>query len=97
MLLPEACFLENGCENSLGAVKSAIETIEEPFQPERNVEISPLRSLQDIVVLFLLLLDLRRHAVETLRAFLRPCELHVGNRSGNAAIAIIERMDGHEP
>jgi len=97
MCFPKASLFENGREYGLGPVKGAIEATEKPLQPPRNIEIGLLRGLQNIVVGALLLLDLGRHAVEALRAVLRPRKRHVGNRARNAAIAIIERMNGKEP
>src|SRR5262249_23245333 len=94
---PEARLLENGCKDDFGAIESTIETIEEPFQPERNVEISFLCGLQDVVVRCLLLLDLRRHAVEALRAFLRPRKSHIGKRTGNASVSLLKGWNDNKP
>lgn len=41
--------------------------------------------------------DLCRHAVKTLRAAFRTCQRHVRNRTGNPAIAIVERVNRDEP
>ena len=66
-------------------------------QPGRDVEVAFLGRLEDVVVGVAFLPDLRRHAVEALRALLRARERHVGDRARDAAVAIVERMDGDEP
>ena len=95
--LPKARLFENGCEYGLGAAKSAIEAIKKPFQPWGDVKIGLLRSFKDIIVRVSLLPDLGRHAVVALRTILRAGERHIGNRTGDAAIPVIERVDGDEP
>ena len=64
---------------------------------ERDVERAFLRFLEDVVVLVPLMPDLRRHAVEPLWNVLRAGESPIRDCARNAAIAVIERMNGHEP
>jgi hypothetical protein len=40
---------------------------------------------------------LRGHAVETLRAFLRARKRHIGNRTRDPAVAVVEGMNGDKP
>lgn len=95
--LPEPCLSHHGGERRLSAVEGAAQAGKEPLQPRRDVERTLLGSLQDVVVGVALLPDLRGHAVEALRAVLRARELPVGNRAGDAAVAVLERVDRDEP
>src|ERR1700722_19592696 len=97
MLLPEPRFLEHTRQDRLGSVKGAIETAKKPLQPWGDVEVILLRRFKDVVVGASLLPDLRRHAVEALRALFGTRERHVGDGARDTAIAIVERMDGEEP
>ena len=78
-------------------VDGAAQAAEEPFHPGRDVHRPLLRLLQDVVIGVALLPDLRRHAVEALRAVFRARQSHVGDGARDAAVAVIERVDGHEP
>ncbi len=74
-----------------------VETAEEPLHPGRDVHRALLRPLEDAVVVAALLANLRRHAVEALRAAFRSRQRHVGDRARDAAVAIVERVNRHEP
>ena len=78
-------------------VDGAPQTSQEPAHPGRNAQRSFLRPLQDVVVGPALLPDLRRHAVEPLRAALRAREGQVGDGAGDTAVAVLEGVDGDEP
>ncbi len=97
MYLPKARLGENGRQYCLGATKSAIETIEKPLQPRRNIEVTLLCRFENIVIGIALLSDLRGHAVEALRTFLRARKFLIGYGASDAAIAIVKGMDTDEP
>ncbi len=84
-------------EDGLGAGEGAVQALEEPADPRRDVELAFLRALKALVIGFPLDADLRGHAVETLRASLRTRQRHVGDRTRDASVAILERVDGDEP
>ena len=52
---------------------------------------------QQVVIFLALLPDLRRHAVEALRTLFRTGEAQVGNRARDAPVAVVKRMNCHEP
>ena len=52
---------------------------------------------QDLVVVRALVSDLSGHAVESLRALFGTCEQHVGDRTGDPAVSIIEWVHRDEP
>jgi hypothetical protein len=95
--LPEACLGQDRAQQALGAVDRASQTPQEPAHPRGDVHRPRLRQLQDLVVILALLPDLGRQAVEPLRATLRAREGHVGDGARDAAVAVLERMEGHEP
>ena len=53
--------------------------------------------LQDVVIFLVLQPDLRRHAVEALRAVLRAGQRHISDSARDAAVAVFKRVDGDEP
>ena len=53
--------------------------------------------LQDVVVGVAFLPDLRRHAVEALRAAFRSRQRHIGDRTRDASVAVVKGMKGHKP
>src|SRR5712691_3932136 len=97
MLLPEFSLAEDGGENLLGAVERTVEASQKPFQPCRDIETALLCRFKQIVIGPALQTDLRRHAVEALRAVLGPGEGHIGNGARDTAVAVIERVHGYEP
>src|SRR5208282_309544 len=97
MRLPEARLLKHGRQCGLSTFEGTLETSEEPFEPERNIEIALLRCLEDVVIGVPLPADLRRHAVEALRATLRARQRQIGNGARDAAVPVLEGMNGNEP
>src|SRR6266566_2934513 len=97
VLFPECRLLQDVTDDRLSAVEGATKTTEKPVQPIGDVERATLGSLKDVVVGFALLSDLRGHAVEALRALLRPRERQIGDRTRDSSVAVLERMDGHKP
>ena len=95
--IPEPRFGEDGGERSLCAVDSAPQTAEKPVHPGSDVHCPLLGSFQDVVIGGALLLDLGRHAVEALRTVFGACQSHIGDGPRQAAVAVVERMDGHQP
>jgi hypothetical protein len=89
--------VKHGGEGGVRTIDRASETRKEPFHPERHVQRALVRLLKHVVVLGALLADLRRHAVEALRAVLRARQREIGNRTGGAPIAIVQGVDRHEP
>ncbi len=56
-----------------------------------------LRLFEDVVVPGALVADLGGHAVEALRAAFGSGKGHVGDGAGDAAVAVVEGVDGDEP
>jgi hypothetical protein len=71
--------------------------IEEPGEPIGDVERTFLGTFQDVVVRLALPLDLRRMAVEALRVAIGTVQQQVANGAGDAAIAVVEVVQGDEP
>ena len=90
-------FLRTAAKRDFRAIEGAIEAVQKPFHPGRNIEVAFLRRFQNVVVGVALLPDLRGHAVEALRAVFRAREGHIGDGARDASVAVIERVDGHEP
>src|ERR1043166_4636958 len=78
-------------------LERAVEAVQKPLDLACDVEIALLRLLKTVVVLVPLAADLRRYAVEALSAVFRTRQRHVCDRSGDAAVAVVEGMDGDEP
>src|SRR5258708_35665428 len=97
MASPEASSAKDRRQNFVGAVEGAIKAGEEPLQPIGDIEVTFLGRLQDVVVARPLDAYLGRHAVESPRAFLRPCERHVGDGARDAAVTVLEWVNGHKP
>ena len=95
--LPEARLGDHARERRLCAVDRARQAAEKPLHPRRDVHRALLRLFEDAVVVAPLLPDLRRHAVEPLRAALRSRQRHIGNRPRDPSVAVVERMDRDEP
>src|SRR5207248_404037 len=66
-------------------------------EPGRNVEMPLLGRFENIIVMLALFPDLRRHAVEPLRRFLRARQRHIGDGACYTTVAIVEGMNGDEP
>ena len=97
MSFPEPGFPEHARQGRLRAVEGAVQAAEEPLHPRRDVEVALLGRFQDVVIVVPLQPDLGRHAVEAFRALLGARERQVGDRAGDAPVAVVERVDGHEP
>ena len=97
MFLPEFGLAKHVGERVFRAVEGAIEAPEEPLDPGGDIEVALLRCFEHVVVGIALPTDLRRHAVEALRAVLGARERHIGDRTRDAPVAVVERVDGHEP
>ena len=95
--LPEACPGEHGIERVMRGVHRAPKVIEKPREPRRDIERAFLRAFEDLVVLASFALDLRREAVEALRALVGAREQKIAERAGDAAVAVVERVDRDEP
>ncbi|MNT61840.1 hypothetical protein D3C72_1995100 [compost metagenome] len=81
----------------LCTLNCAQQRIEKPRQPPGDVQRTLLRTLQDVIVGLALALDLRGQAVEPLGTAVRPGQQQVADGPGDAAIAVIERMQRDEP
>jgi hypothetical protein len=97
MGFPKAGLLENRRKGNLRAVEGAVQAVEKPREPGRQVETTFLRLFQHVVVRIPLQTYLGGHAVKPLRAILRPCKRHIGDRARDTSVAIVERMDGDKP
>lgn len=94
---PEPRLGEHGGERSLRAVDGAAETGQQPLHPRSDVPLALLRVFQDVVIRGALLPDLRRHTVESLRAFFGARQGHIGDGPRQTAGTVVERMNGNEP
>ena len=94
---PRSAPCEDAAEGVFGAVDGPLQAGEKPFQPRRHIEVALLRCFEHVVIGLALLADLRRHAVEALRAFFRTGQRHVGDRARDAAVAVVEGVDRDEP
>ena len=97
-----ACSCQNRAfrsttDNVASAFEGTVQAAEKPLHPCGNVERALLGLLQDAVIIVSFDLDLGGHAVEPFRALLRACKRQVGDCTGDSTVAIIERVDGHEP
>ena len=52
---------------------------------------------QDVVIVLLVLVYLRGDVVEAESALLGTCQLHVGEYSGDAPVAVLKGVDTHHP
>ena len=85
---PEPGLREHGGQRRPRRVDRPAETGEKPRDPVGDVGRAPLRAFQDVVVGGALGPNLRRHAVEALRASLRTGQGHVGHGAGDAAVPV---------
>src|SRR5690349_4540483 len=97
MLLPELCLAHHVGQYCLGPFKGAPETADKPCQPWGDLERTLLCTFQNVVIRLTLQADLRRHAVETLGAVFRTGQNPVGDGARDAAVAVVEGMDGDKP
>jgi hypothetical protein len=65
--------------------------------PRGDVEPALLRALEQGVIVVAFVPDLPGHAVEALSGAFRAGESHVGDRARDATVAVVERMDRHDP
>ena len=87
----------NRATTSLTRTDGAVQGFEEPGQPLGDIERLLLRSLQDVVIGLALLLDLRRQAVEALGAAIRTGQEQVAHSARDAAVAVVEWVQGDQP
>src|SRR5882672_8672134 len=97
MLLPEVCLLKHSRQGLFGAVECTIKTAEKPFEPRRDIKPAFLRCFKHVVIGFALKADLRGHAVKALRTFFRASKRHIGNGACDAAVTVVEWVNGDEP
>ena len=97
MYVPESRLPNDLAERDLCALEGPAEATEKPGQPLRDVERSLLRCLEKVVVVIPLVADLRGHAVEPLRSTLGAWECPVRNCARDSAVAVVERVNRHEP
>src|SRR6266481_3645991 len=95
-MTPEGILCQNARGQFIRFSNCAAEAIEKPDQPLRDIHSPFLCGFQYLVVALAFFPDLRRHAVETLRAVLQPRERHFRDGAGDSSIAILEGMYGHE-
>ena len=100
--LPGAALPEVGLAQHVGAYRfgpgdRARKAGEEPDQPAGHVEPAFLRAFEHPVIVGSFLANLARHAVEALSRILRLRQRLIGDRARDAAVAVLERVDRHEP
>src|SRR5690606_32720904 len=96
-MLPEPRLGQYHVERLLRLIDGAMQGVEEPDEPLGDVHGPLLGALQDVVVGLALPLDLRREAVEALRTAVGARKPQVADGPGDTAIAVVERVQGHEP
>jgi hypothetical protein len=96
-LFPEARRFEDLPERFLRSIDGAAEAADKPLHPRCYVEGSFLCLFEDAVVGVAFLADLRRHAVKALGAILGSSQAEIGDRARDAAIAVVEGVDGDKP
>src|SRR5580704_11609864 len=102
-LFPKTGFTKDPLEINLSAVDGPAQASQKPVHPwcyvhgGLSVRSSALGSLQDVVIGVSLLPDLRRHAIETLRASFGSRQRHIGDCAGDSSIAIFKGMQGYKP
>ncbi|MOA20042.1 hypothetical protein D3C78_1404590 [compost metagenome] len=70
---------------------------EEPLQPGGDVQPVFLAGFENAVVAGAVVEDARRHGVETYGLALALGQGEVGEGAGQAAVAVVERVQGDEP
>ena len=95
--VPKSSLEEHRGKGGLCPFYGTIQAAEEPVHPGRDIESFPSASPPGCRSRGTLLPDLRRHAVEALRAFFGARERQVGDGPRDTAIAIVKRMNGHKP
>src|SRR5258708_39744056 len=95
-MTPEGILCQNPRGQFTPFSNGAAEAIEKPDQPLRDIHSPFLCRFQDLVVALAFFPDLRRHAVETLRAVLQPRERHFRDGTGDPSVAILKGMYGHK-
>jgi len=90
-------FGQHRVERVLRLVDGSMQRVEKPSEPLGDIKRRLLGALQDVVVRVALPLDLRRQTVEALGTSIGAGQEQVADRAGDAAIAIVERMQSDEP
>jgi len=80
----------------LGRFDCSAEARHEPGEPFGDIERALLRAFERLIITIALTLNLGRHAVESLPGVFRLCQRHIGDRSRDASVPVIERVDGHD-
>ena len=91
MHFPKVRLDHDSSEDFLRAIECAFKTVQEPFEPWRDVEAALLRCFENVVVSLPLFADLRRHAVEALSIFLRTRKREIGDGACDPAIAVVAK------
>jgi hypothetical protein len=95
--VPETRLDQHRIQRDLRLIDSAMERVEKPHQPLRHVHRALLRAFEDLVIRLALALDLRRETIEALRAAIGAREQQIADRPRDAAVTVVERMQGDEP
>ena len=78
-------------------IDGKMERVEEPGKPLGDIHRPLLGPLQDVVVGLALPLDLRRQAVEALRAAIGACQEQIADGASDTTVAVVERVQRDEP
>ena len=95
--VPELGLVQDAGAGAFGFIERLGEAFDKPEQAGGDVEVALLRAFERAVVAGAVAADLTRKAVEPLRGIFRACQAHVGKRARDPAIAVLERVNGHEP
>src|SRR5260221_1750156 len=94
--LPVPGLVEDRFESGLRAFDGASQAGEEPLHPRRDVQRTSLYMFQSFVIGGALPPYLGGHAIEALRGVVGACQGHIGDGPGDASVAIVEWVYGHE-
>src|SRR5579859_5781804 len=97
MVLPEFGLPQDALASFFRRIERGRKAADEPHQPFRDVEVALLSLFEGSVISRSLAAYGACQAVKALRRTFRPRQAHIGERSRDATIAVLEGMDGHEP
>src|SRR5450830_977396 len=97
MLLPIPCLDQYPVDVGLGLLQAAQQSFQEPLQPRGDIQRVLLAGLEYFVIALPVFENARGHRIEPNRLLFALRQCQIGEGAGQATIAIIEWMQGHEP
>ena len=96
-LIPKLSFKQDFAQSYLCTRNSMSKAIQKPFEPTGDFRRAALLFFELFVIIFPFWFNLGGEAIESIWDTVRSCQCHIRYGSGNAAIAIIEWVDGDKP